>query len=242
MRAQQASGSVGITAAESESTGAGEGIRQVDVAPRLTKRGAETRVRIVKAAAKLIRMRGVGRTTLDEVIAASAVSKSQLYRHFEDKSALVRSVIVLIGEETLQVERERLGTVDSLEGLRRWRDAIVDADAACQGRPGCPLGALVMDVSEEDVLACEKLDAVFQAWRGLFEELLNRFRDEGLIPKDANILQIATGFIVAMQGGYLLARMAGNIEPLGSVIDLPIEHLHLLARANNTASGNVPMA
>jgi AcrR family transcriptional regulator len=238
MSSQQAPGPAGSNTPEGETTRVGGGsVGQVDKAPRLTKRGAATRARIVKAAAELIRTQGAWRTTLDEVIAVSAVSKSQLYRHFENKSALVRAVIDLIGEETMQVERERLGTVDSLEGLRRWRDAVVAADTTRQGRHGCLLGTLAVDVSEEDPLACEKLDAVFQAWRALFETILNRFRDRGLIPTDANVLQIATGFIVAVQGGYLLARMAGNIEPLGAAIDLSIEHLHLLAHVNVTAGG-----
>jgi len=44
----------------------------------LTARGAATRSRIVEAAADLIYAHGVERTSLDEVMAASGVSKSQL--------------------------------------------------------------------------------------------------------------------------------------------------------------------
>jgi len=45
-----------------------------------------------------MRVRGVGGTTLDDVVVASNVSKSQLYRHFEYKQALVRAVIELVGD------------------------------------------------------------------------------------------------------------------------------------------------
>jgi TetR/AcrR family transcriptional regulator, transcriptional repressor for nem operon len=64
----------------------------------LTARGAKTRSRIIATAADLMRVRGVGGTTLDDVVVASNVSKSQLYRHFEDKQALVRAVIELVGD------------------------------------------------------------------------------------------------------------------------------------------------
>src|ERR1051325_6216845 len=57
---------------------------------RLTARGAKTRARIVAAAADLMYVKGVGATTLDDVLAASGVSKSQLYHHFDGKDALVR--------------------------------------------------------------------------------------------------------------------------------------------------------
>lgn len=167
------------------------------MSPRLTSRGAATRARIVEAAATLVREQGVARTTLDNVIALSEVSKSQLYRHFTEKSELVRAVIDLICAETLRVERERLGTVDSFAGLQRWRDAIVAGNAARNGRHGCPLGTLVVEVSDEDEVACQKLDDVFLDWRGLFEALLQRFIARGLIAKNVNVIQVATALIVA---------------------------------------------
>lgn len=58
-----------------------------------TARGAATRARIVEAASELMYVRGVAATTLDNIMAASGVSKSQLYHHFPDKDALVRQVI-----------------------------------------------------------------------------------------------------------------------------------------------------
>jgi AcrR family transcriptional regulator len=59
----------------------------------LTARGAATRSRIVEAAADLICAHGVERTSLDDVMAASGVSKSQPYHYFADKDALVLEVI-----------------------------------------------------------------------------------------------------------------------------------------------------
>ena len=50
----------------------------------LTARGAATRARIVEAAADLIYARGVEQTSLDEVMATSGVSKSQLYHYFAE--------------------------------------------------------------------------------------------------------------------------------------------------------------
>ena len=60
---------------------------------RLTRKGQETRQRIVSAAADLIFEQGVAHTTIEDVRAAADVSSSQLYRYFDDKPALVRAVI-----------------------------------------------------------------------------------------------------------------------------------------------------
>ncbi|MBS1890316.1 MAG: helix-turn-helix transcriptional regulator, partial [Actinobacteria bacterium] len=62
-------------------------------APRLTKKGAETRGRIVTAAAELIFERGVAGTGMEDIKEAAGVSSSQLYHYFADKPALVHAVI-----------------------------------------------------------------------------------------------------------------------------------------------------
>jgi len=206
---------------------------RLDAAPldgtRLTARGAKTRARIVATAADLMRVRGVGGTTLDDVVSASNVSKSQLYRHFEDKAALVRAVIELVGERVISGERERLGNVRTFTGLRRWRDALVQNNALEQGRYGCALGSLANEVADQDAVAREKLRDLFAAWQELFDELLRRFQREGLIPEDADVAQLAAGFVAAVQGGYLLAQTARDVTPMASAIDMAIAHLRLLA-------------
>src|SRR4051812_2641867 len=138
---------------------------QTAVAARLTARGAKTRSRIVSTAADLMRVRGVGGTTLDDVVSASKVSKSQLYSHFEDKPALVRAVIELVGDQTISREQECLENVRTLAGLRRWRDALVEHNALQDGRYGCPLGSLASEVSDQDPIARTKLRDLFLAWQ-----------------------------------------------------------------------------
>jgi TetR/AcrR family transcriptional regulator, transcriptional repressor for nem operon len=203
---------------------------------RLTARGAKTRSRIVATAADLMRVRGVGGTTLDDVVSASNVSKSQLYRHFEDKPALVRAVIELVGERTITRERERLEKVRSLAGLRRWRAALVQHNALHEGRYGCPLGSLANEVSDQDPVARGKLRDLFMAWQELLEDLLRRFQRDGVMPQDADVAKLATGFVAAVQGGYLLAQTSRDVAPMASAIDMAIAHLNLLAREQEEAS------
>ena len=85
---------------------------------RLTPRGAKTRSRIVDAAADLMYVRGVGATSLEDVVAASGVSKSQLYHHFSGKDEVVRAVIDLMGERVILRERDTLGRVSTVARAR----------------------------------------------------------------------------------------------------------------------------
>ena len=100
------------------------------MAARLTMRGAKTRSRIVATAADLMRVRGVGGTNLDDVVSASKVSKSQLYRHFEDKPALVRGGDRVCGRaknsrrtRTLGQREDVLGPT-ALEGCGRRKQRL----------------------------------------------------------------------------------------------------------------------
>jgi TetR/AcrR family transcriptional repressor of nem operon len=197
-------------------------------ASRLTARGAKTRSRIIATAADLMRVRGVGGTTLDDVVVASNVSKSQLYQHFEDKQALVRAVIEFVGDRRIAEERERLSKVMTFAGLRRWRDALVENNALQEGRYGCSLGSLANEVADQDSIAREKLHDLFAAWQELFEDLLRRFQKAGLIPQETDVSQLATGLLAAVQGGYLLAQTSRDVTPMASAIDMALAHLHML--------------
>ena len=73
-----------------------------------TARGAATRGRIVDAATELVRAHGVANTTIDAVIEASKVSKSQVYHYFVDKDDLVLAVIQRQAECVLGTHEELL--------------------------------------------------------------------------------------------------------------------------------------
>ena len=95
-------------------------------------------------------MQGVAATTIDDVLAASASSKSQFYQHFDDKSELVYEVITMRADEILSWQRLRLEKVDSFRGLYAWRDAMVQRCALRRGLWGCELGSLAAELSDTD--------------------------------------------------------------------------------------------
>lgn len=196
---------------------------------RLTARGTKTRARIVTAAADLMYIQGVGATTLDEVVAASGVSKSQLYHHFSGKAALVRAVVDLTGERVIERERGALGHVSTIAGLRRWRDALVQNNALLHGAYGCALGSLASEVSDHDGAARLVLSQLFIEWQELLADVLRRLRDSGVLPPETPIDQLATGLMGALQGGYMLAQTARDVTPMATSIDMALTHIESLS-------------
>ncbi|GGO01445.1 TetR/AcrR family transcriptional regulator [Microbispora bryophytorum] len=196
---------------------------------RLTARGAKTRTRIVAAATDLMYVKGVRATTLDDVLAASGVSKSQLYHHFDGKDALVRAVIDNVGERVIERERDALGHVSTIRGLRRWRDTLVQSNALRHGAYGCALGSLASEVSDHDALARQALSRLFTEWQGLLAGVLRRLQDSGALPPEASADQLATGLMAALQGGYMLAQTAHDVTPMATAIDMALAHIESLS-------------
>jgi AcrR family transcriptional regulator len=193
--------------------------------PKLTSRGAATRNRIVLAAAELMHVQGVAATTIDDVLAASATSKSQFYQHFDDKSELVYEVITMRADEILSWQRLRLEKVDSFRGLYQWRDAMVQRCALRRGLWGCELGSLAAELSDTDDKARASLSEYFAEWRGLLAAALERMREAGALRTDADVKALATGLLAAVEGGYLLSQTGRDPRLMQAALNMAIGHV-----------------
>jgi TetR/AcrR family transcriptional regulator, transcriptional repressor for nem operon len=190
----------------------------------LTARGAATRSRIVEAAADLIYEHGVERTSLDDVMAVSGVSKSQLYHYFADKSALVLEVIAKQTERILDAQRPELAALDSLPSLKAWRNAFVRLNKAAGGR-GCPLGSLASELANDSEPARKHLAASFATWRDRIEQGLTKMRERGELAASADPRELALALLTAVEGGLLLAKTTRSSRPLEIALDMAIDHV-----------------
>ena len=196
----------------------------------LTRKGAQTRQKIVAAAANLILERGVAGTTLDDVRAEAGVSSSQIYHYFAGKEALVRAVVGYRAQTVVGDTHEpALAAVEGIDGLRAWRDMIVSltGDAGCQG--GCPLGSLGSELAELDHAARHDVAAGFRRWEAAIRACLHGMRDRGQLIPAADPGQLATAMLAALEGGLLLAQIERSVRPLAAALDVMISLTESLA-------------
>jgi TetR/AcrR family transcriptional regulator, transcriptional repressor for nem operon len=185
--------------------------------PRLTAKGEQTRARIVDAAARLIRERGVAGTTLDDVRATAQVSGSQLSHYFAGKDELVQAVIdhqaaVIAGNQ----EQADLGTV---EGITAWRDMLIAAARSTGGKGGCPLGSLGGQLAETDPRARALLADGFARWSAAIADGLRALHTAGRLPVGTSPDDLAVTLLAALQGGLLLAQVQRDTRPLETALD-----------------------
>ena len=206
-------------------------------ARRLTARGAVTRDRIVRAAADLMHATGVAGTTIDQVVEASGTSKSQLYHYFEDKDALVTAVIKMQAARVMERQEPHLEQLSSLQGLRRWRDAVVRFVDERHGAYGCEIGSLASELTDRSEPARILINATFRTWESYLAAGIRRMQERGELDDSADPAELATGIMAAYQGGYLLSQAARSAQPIALALELAIRNLEAFAPAKKSASG-----
>jgi TetR/AcrR family transcriptional repressor of nem operon len=193
---------------------------------RLTARGAATRARIVDAAASLVYERGFAGTSLDDVMAATGTSKSQLYHYFADKDALTREVIkAQLGRILAAQEEAGLRELTSWEGLQRWCDHFVTATGATQGAGGCPLGSLVGELADQSEPARRVLAQCFAEWQSYLSEGFEAMRDNGELAAPAEPAELALTVMSALQGGLLMAQATRSARPVELALNMALRHV-----------------
>jgi TetR/AcrR family transcriptional regulator, transcriptional repressor for nem operon len=200
---------------------------------QLTRKGAETRARIVDAAAQLIYQQGVAGTTIEEVRDCAHVSSSQLYHYFDDKPALVRAVIER--QADLAIGTQERFDLSSLDGLREWRDFVVDHNRDSSGRGGCPVGSLGSALAETEPEARTVVAAAFKRWEASIMAGLLRMHALGRLQPEADPRQLAMALLAALEGGLLLAQIQRDPEPLAAALDAMITLIATLSSTPSTS-------
>jgi AcrR family transcriptional regulator len=193
---------------------------------KLTPKGAATRARIVATSADLVLARGIGGTSLDDIRAGTATSKSQLFHYFPGgKTELVGAIASFQGERVLDAQRPYLDSLDSWDAWECWRRAVL-THYGSQRHWGCPISALAREVFGNDPDRAEELAAYMDRWRGYLQAGLARMHSAGILRPDVNAERLALSTFAALQGGLLLTQTMQSIEPLDAALDGALTTLH----------------
>jgi TetR/AcrR family transcriptional repressor of nem operon len=190
-----------------------------------TAKGRGTRARIVAAAAALVRERGAAETSLDEVIARAAVSKSQLYHYFQDKADLLRAVVAHQADTVLAAQELQLQALDSWAAIRAWFDRLIALQVERHGSGGCPIGSLVPQLAETNEPARAELTVSFDRWEHHLREGLLTMRAQEALRADADIEALVTATMAAIQGGLVLTQARRDPAQLARALDAAYAHL-----------------
>jgi len=198
-----------------------------------TERGRATRLRVVEAATRLMRERGIEATSLDDVLTASGASKSQLYHYFDDKDDLVRA---MIAQRTIEVVAEydaALAAVATPADVDAFLARVVADHAAADYADGCPIATMAGEIAHRDHEFGSELATAFAAIDRAFHDAFLRIAAAGFADP-ARAADLATTVFALIEGGLLLSKVQRNGHALTVAITSARQ---LVADATSTAVG-----
>ena len=191
----------------------------------LTAKGRETRQRIVAAAAQLMFENGVADTTLEDVRVQAGVSNSQVYHYFADKTALIRAVIEYQTDAVMEPLEPLFARLDTMQGLREWRDFAVARQRELNCRGGCPIASLAGQLAENDEGARLQLAHSFARWSAGLRAGLAAMHANGTLRPDADPEALAVSLLASLPGGLLMTQLSRDTRRLEVALDAALAHV-----------------
>jgi TetR/AcrR family transcriptional repressor of nem operon len=192
-------------------------------------RGAETRLRILRAAADLFHRQGVRATSPDQVIAASETGKGQFYHYFKSKEGLVHAVL----QEHLRSIASGVAAVgydvDSWQDLERWFAVHLELQKSFHMTRGCPFGTIGNEVTSNDELIRQDLHLLFEVIRGKLAAFFIGEKARGRLVASANEHELANFCIAAVQGAMLMGKIQRDSETVEATLREALAHLRRYA-------------
>jgi AcrR family transcriptional regulator len=192
--------------------------------PTFTTKGLATRQRIIEGAAAEIRANGVPALTLDDVMARTRTSKSQLFHYFPGgKEQLLLAVAEQEAMLVLSDQQPYLGALTSWAAWQRWRDVVVDRYRN-QGQH-CPLSLLMSEIGRTTPGAQAITTALMRQWHEeIATGILEMKRQQKIAEKvDADVA--ARALLAGIQGGVSVLLATGDLTYLEDALDVGIAGL-----------------
>lgn len=186
--------------------------------PKLTAKGRATRQRIIEGAALEIRTSGVALTTLEDVMARTRTSKSQLFHYFPGgKDQLLLAVAAHESQLVLDDQQPHLGALTSWAAWQRWRDAVLDRYRR-QGQ-NCPIAVLMSDIGRTTPGAAAVTSELIAKWCAAIATGIASMQAQGKIADSVNADRSAAALLAGIQGGVGIMLATGDLTYLEYALD-----------------------
>jgi len=191
-------------------------------------RTTDTRERLIASARYLFWDRGFAGTSMSDLLAHAEVNSGSFYHFFESKEALLRAVLQdyldllrpVVVDPAFATTDDPIARIFAI--LAGYREKILQTDH----RFGCPLGRLALEIDPENRPAHSLIAKNFEGWITVVRKCLEQARDR--LPKDTDVEALSTYVLAVMEGGVMLSRSYGSVDPFDRTIAALREHFRLL--------------
>ena len=178
----------------------------------------ETRAKILQAAFEEIHERGFQGAGLSQIVERAKITKGGLFHHFESKQDLGYAIVdEILGGNIRELWVNPLaGSSDPVADILRILRGEIE-ECSCSPamlRLGCPLTNLAQEMSSIDEGFRERIERIYEDWRGALEKAFQEGLRQGTVRKGVRPKTVAA-FIVATHAGIIgTAKNARSVDLL----------------------------
>jgi TetR/AcrR family transcriptional regulator, lmrAB and yxaGH operons repressor len=178
-------------------------------------RKTDTRQRMLRTTARLLRRQGFAATGWRQVVADSATPWGSQAHHFPGgKEQLASEALTLAGGRYERLLRAALADRHPADAVEDWVALAASELEASGWADGCPVATVVLEAAHTSPTLAEACVGVLESWRIAIVEAITA---RGVPAGEA--ASLATLVLAAVEGGLVLARGYQSSTPLRSVGD-----------------------
>jgi TetR/AcrR family transcriptional repressor of nem operon len=197
-----------------------------------TKKGEETKARILAAAKRLIHERGYKNTGLLEILAESGVPRGSFYFYFPSKEALGCELLRAFRARHRAELEETVFRPDgpALPQIAAFFEQSVRGQMEGGCKVGCLLGNLAAELTDENASLREAIADVFLDLRDVIARSLARGQQSGELATDFVPESAAEFLLSVFEGAILMAKARRDPAALQASSQMLARYLDTLRR------------
>ncbi|HKL26958.1 MAG TPA: TetR/AcrR family transcriptional regulator [Desulfuromonadales bacterium] len=185
----------------------------------MATKGQLTRQRILDEASPVFHRKGFLITTINDLLAATGMTKGNIYFHFANKEE--------IGLEVLRRARKTFKQFldDSLRGetpgasLDNFFRHALERNRSKGFVGGCLFGNTALEACDNAPPFAELVGEVFAEWIGKLEETIEAAQDSGQVRQDLPASHLAELIVGTIEGGIMQSRLQKDAGPLQRALE-----------------------
>ncbi len=174
--------------------------------------GRSTRERILDEAERMFHRKGIGATSINNLIEAADVQRGTLYHYFSGKQELAMHVIRRAGEKHMSFVEQSLSGNTPQTQLYSFLDAALDRHRETRFAGGCLFGNIALEASGEKPEIAEIARNVFDQWADVMARVIEAGQECGQFRTDQTARALAYHVIVVLEGGIMQGRLRRDAE------------------------------
>jgi AcrR family transcriptional regulator len=195
-------------------------------------KGQRTREEIVRRTGAMLNTHGYAGTTVDDILAATGLTKGGLYRHFPDKDAVALAGYRFNLRTLAEARAAALAGIEPpLERLRRLIAFGLDVIAKPPVKGGCPILNLALESDDTRPKHRGEARKAMDLWRAELACAGHAAREAGALARRFDPDRFASLAISATEGGIAQSRLYRDPSHLKTAVASLLELLDGYAAA-----------